>query len=205
MYWGEWSASRPGCVLPPGKNLRYPLYPWLGGPPEPVWTQRPEGKSFRLRRGSHLDRPVVQTVARHYSDWATRVTNYTVDSVRASLANTVRSRTVCHSWLMHHHKQRKQQPHDNYTRLSINTENQINWLKISQICSHMACVFRKLNPLARNLVTVLYTSQKEMGMRASLYFVKENTVLFAAVRKLIYIQTLNTAFLVMWGGKFSVS
>jgi hypothetical protein len=26
------------------------------------------GKSFRLRRGSNLDRPVIQSVARHYTD-----------------------------------------------------------------------------------------------------------------------------------------
>jgi hypothetical protein len=31
-------------------------------------------KSFRLCRGSNLDRPVVQPVACHYTDWATRLT-----------------------------------------------------------------------------------------------------------------------------------
>jgi hypothetical protein len=29
---GEWSASRPGRALAPGKGLRYPLYRRLGGP-----------------------------------------------------------------------------------------------------------------------------------------------------------------------------
>jgi hypothetical protein len=29
---GEWSASRPGRALPPGKDLRHPLYRRLGGP-----------------------------------------------------------------------------------------------------------------------------------------------------------------------------
>jgi hypothetical protein len=29
---GEWSASRPGRALPPGKESRYSLYRWLGGP-----------------------------------------------------------------------------------------------------------------------------------------------------------------------------
>jgi hypothetical protein len=38
-----------------------------------VWTQRLEEKSFRLCRGSNLDRPVVPPVARHYTDWATRL------------------------------------------------------------------------------------------------------------------------------------
>jgi hypothetical protein len=39
-----------------------------GWAPEPVWTQRLEEKSFRLCRGSNLDRPVVHPVARHYTD-----------------------------------------------------------------------------------------------------------------------------------------
>jgi hypothetical protein len=43
-----------------------------GWTPEPVWTQRLEEKSFRLCRGSNLDRPVVQPIARRYTDWATR-------------------------------------------------------------------------------------------------------------------------------------
>jgi hypothetical protein len=32
------------------------------------------GKVSCIRRGSNLDRPVVQSVARHYTDWATRLT-----------------------------------------------------------------------------------------------------------------------------------
>jgi hypothetical protein len=44
--------------------------------PEPVWTQWLEEKSFRLCRGSNLDRPVVQPLARHYTDWASRLTTY---------------------------------------------------------------------------------------------------------------------------------
>jgi hypothetical protein len=68
--WGEWSASRPGRALPPGKGSRYQQYSGLGGPPEPVWTQRLEEESFRLCQRPNL-RPVVQSVARHYTDWAT--------------------------------------------------------------------------------------------------------------------------------------
>jgi hypothetical protein len=58
----EWLVSGPGRALPPGKGPRYPLYRWT---PEPVWTERLEEKSFRLCRGSNLDCPVVQPVARH--------------------------------------------------------------------------------------------------------------------------------------------
>jgi len=37
---GEWSASRPGCSLPPGKT-RYPLHRRLGGP---------QGRSRQVRK-----------------------------------------------------------------------------------------------------------------------------------------------------------
>jgi hypothetical protein len=37
-----------------------------------IWTQRLEEKSFLLCRGSNVERPVVQPVARHYTDWASR-------------------------------------------------------------------------------------------------------------------------------------
>jgi hypothetical protein len=65
---GEWSASRPG-ERTPGTIVQE-----TGWTPEPVWTQRLEEKSFRFCRGSNLDRPVFQPVARHYTDWATRLT-----------------------------------------------------------------------------------------------------------------------------------
>jgi hypothetical protein len=66
---GEWSASRPGRALPPGKGPRVPIGEEAGWAPEPVWTQRIEEQSFRLCRGSNLDRPVVQPVVRHYTAW----------------------------------------------------------------------------------------------------------------------------------------
>jgi hypothetical protein len=71
---GEWSASRPVCALAPGKGPPVPTAQEAGWASEPVWTQRLEEKSFRLWRGLNLDRPVVQPVARHYTDWATRLT-----------------------------------------------------------------------------------------------------------------------------------
>jgi hypothetical protein len=42
---GEWSASRPGCALPPGKGLPAPIVQEAGWAPEPVWTQGLEEKS----------------------------------------------------------------------------------------------------------------------------------------------------------------
>jgi hypothetical protein len=62
---GEWSASRPGRALPPGRGPPVPILQDSGWAPEPVWTQKLEEKSF----ASVGDRtPVVQSVVRHYTD-----------------------------------------------------------------------------------------------------------------------------------------
>jgi hypothetical protein len=63
---GEWSVSCPGCALP-----LYPLYRKLGGP-QLVWTQRLEERSFA---SAEEWTPVVQSVDRHYIDWATSPPN----------------------------------------------------------------------------------------------------------------------------------
>jgi hypothetical protein len=65
---GEWSASRPGRALPPRKGPPVPIGQEAGWAPEPVWTQKLEEKSSCLCLGSNFDRPVVQSVARHYTD-----------------------------------------------------------------------------------------------------------------------------------------
>jgi hypothetical protein len=65
---GEWSASRPGSALPPGKGPPVPIVQEARWAPEPVWTQKLEEKSSVLVR----DRtPIVKPVVRHYTDWAT--------------------------------------------------------------------------------------------------------------------------------------
>jgi len=43
---GEWSASRPGRSLSPGKGPPVPIVQEAGWAPAPVWTQRLEEKSF---------------------------------------------------------------------------------------------------------------------------------------------------------------
>jgi hypothetical protein len=43
---GEWSASRPGRALPPGKGPPVPIVQEAGLTPEPVWTQRLQEKFF---------------------------------------------------------------------------------------------------------------------------------------------------------------
>jgi hypothetical protein len=63
----------PAALNPRGKDP-VPIGQEAGWAPEPVWIQRLEEKSFRLCRGSNLDRPVVQPVSRHYTDSATRPT-----------------------------------------------------------------------------------------------------------------------------------
>jgi hypothetical protein len=58
---GEWSASRPGRALPPGKDPRYPLARRLGGPQSRSGHMLEE-KSF----ASAGDRtPFVKYVVRH--------------------------------------------------------------------------------------------------------------------------------------------
>jgi hypothetical protein len=42
----EWSASRPGRALPPGKGTPVPIGQEAGWAPEAVWTQSIEEKSF---------------------------------------------------------------------------------------------------------------------------------------------------------------
>jgi hypothetical protein len=67
---GEWSASRADRALSPGKGPPTPIGQEAGWASEPVWTQRLD-KSFRFCRWSNLDRPVVQSVVGHYTDWTT--------------------------------------------------------------------------------------------------------------------------------------
>jgi hypothetical protein len=72
---GEWSASRPGHALAPGKGPPVPIVQEAGLVPEPVWIQRLDEKSFCVWRGSNLYCPVVQSIVRHYTDWAKAVYN----------------------------------------------------------------------------------------------------------------------------------
>jgi hypothetical protein len=50
------------ALYPRGKDPQYPLDRWLGGP---------QSRSGHCR-GSNTDRPVVQSVVRLYTDWATQ-------------------------------------------------------------------------------------------------------------------------------------
>jgi hypothetical protein len=61
----EWSASRPGRALPPGKEPPVPIVQEVGWTLEPVWTQRLEEK-FSASVGERT--PAVQSVVRHYID-----------------------------------------------------------------------------------------------------------------------------------------
>jgi hypothetical protein len=62
---GEWSASRPGCALPPGKGPPVPIGQEAGWAPESVWTQRLEEKSS-VSVGDRA--PFFQSVVSHYTD-----------------------------------------------------------------------------------------------------------------------------------------
>jgi hypothetical protein len=65
---GEWSASRPGRALPPGKWSAVPIVQVAGWAPEPVWTQGLEEKSSASVGDRTL---VVQSVVSHNTDWVT--------------------------------------------------------------------------------------------------------------------------------------
>jgi hypothetical protein len=84
--WGEWSASLYGRGLAAGKGPLIPIVQEAGWTPDPVWTQKLEEKFFRICRGSNVDCPVVQPIARHYTDWATRLINWELlNCIRMSL------------------------------------------------------------------------------------------------------------------------
>ena len=63
---GEWSATRPGRTLPPGKT-RYPFYRRLGGS---------QGRTRRAENlvATGIRSRTVQPVVSRYTDWATRPT-----------------------------------------------------------------------------------------------------------------------------------
>jgi hypothetical protein len=69
-YMGWVVSLTSGHALPPEKGPPVLIGQEAGWAPEPVWTQRLEENFFRLCRGSSLDRPIVQPVARLYTDWA---------------------------------------------------------------------------------------------------------------------------------------
>jgi hypothetical protein len=58
------------AALCPGKRPPVPIVQEAGWAPEPVWTQRLEEKSF-APAGDRT--AIVQSVVRHYTDWATRL------------------------------------------------------------------------------------------------------------------------------------
>jgi hypothetical protein len=61
------------AALCPGKGPPVPIVQEAGWAPEPFCTQRLEEKILCPCRGSNPDRPVVQSVVRHYTAWATRL------------------------------------------------------------------------------------------------------------------------------------
>jgi hypothetical protein len=65
---GSGQRHAPDALYPRGMNAQYPLYRRLGGPQSRSGHRGYRKNPFRLCRGSNLDRPVVQPVARHYTD-----------------------------------------------------------------------------------------------------------------------------------------
>jgi hypothetical protein len=67
---GKRSALCPGSAFPPDKGPTIPNVQKGGWASEPVWTEEVRGKILCPWRGSNPDRPVVQSVVRNYTDWA---------------------------------------------------------------------------------------------------------------------------------------
>jgi hypothetical protein len=78
---GQWSASRPGHALPPGKGPPVPTGQQPGWAWELVWTQRLEKKSFSSA-GNRT--PVIQSVLRYYT--GNESYHYAVFSILALLS-----------------------------------------------------------------------------------------------------------------------
>jgi hypothetical protein len=70
---GERSASRTGRTLPLGKGRPVPIVQEAGWAPELVWTQRLEERSLASDGDWTL---IAQSIARHYTDWATAAPGY---------------------------------------------------------------------------------------------------------------------------------
>jgi hypothetical protein len=67
---GEWSASRPGRAFTPGEWTPglHCTGGWVG--PRAGLDTKARGKILCPCRGLNPGRPVVQTIVRHYTDWA---------------------------------------------------------------------------------------------------------------------------------------
>jgi hypothetical protein len=70
---GEWSASCPGWASASEKGPPVPIVQEAGWAPVSMDTEA-TGKSFCLCQESNQNRPVVQPVAIHYTDWAAWLT-----------------------------------------------------------------------------------------------------------------------------------
>jgi hypothetical protein len=66
---GEWSASHPSRALAPGEVPQVPIVQEAG--PRAGLDTEVRRKILCLCQGSNPDRPVVEPVVRHYTDWAT--------------------------------------------------------------------------------------------------------------------------------------
>jgi hypothetical protein len=65
---GEWSASRHGHALSPGTGPPVPIGQEAGWAPEPVWTYKPEEKSFASAGDRNPIARIFKSVVKHYTD-----------------------------------------------------------------------------------------------------------------------------------------
>jgi hypothetical protein len=75
---GEWSPSRPGRFLPPGKT-QYPFYKRLGAP------QVRSGQVQKIPPTPGFEPRTIQPIASRYTDYATRPTKFGVLNTKTIL------------------------------------------------------------------------------------------------------------------------
>jgi hypothetical protein len=98
---GEWSASRLGRDLTQGKGPPVPIVGWVGS--RAGLGTEATGKIIRLCRGSNLDCPVVQSVARHYTDWATPAPRKSCTFYNTESSCRRFPSVLCAWWFMENH------------------------------------------------------------------------------------------------------
>jgi hypothetical protein len=129
--------------------------------PEPIWTQRLEEKSLRLCWGSNIDRPVVQPVARHYTDWAARL----IVSLKQTNILEVRTACIIRTMMMEAVRTSETSIYFDTTRRSIPEGCYLNTRRRDILKSHRLCTARTVgstqHPVSGALVADCYESRKK--------------------------------------------
>jgi hypothetical protein len=90
---GEWSASRPGRPLPPGKEPPVPIVQEAGWATAQVWKKKTGEKPVCLCRGSNPFRPVPSQTLYRLSYPANKMYKGSGDYCMSSFSHSISRRT----------------------------------------------------------------------------------------------------------------